>query len=175
MLTRENLQGLVASGHLDQQCMDALKEVAEQRNIKNALLKKAKQMDMLKSCVPFAKLTDQGRDSVVDLLEYESIPMGTILCKQGEAADKMYLLMSGTCVVSVDGKKVGSLGKLDIFGEGALFGERKRSATVVAKEQLQLLVLKRADMENLIRSGDLDASSNVLASLDRRSGRVQTC
>ena len=172
VLTRENLEFLEM---LVPQCMDALKEVAEQRKIRKVLLKKAKEMEVLKSCAPFAKLTDEGRESIVHLLEYESIPMGTILCKQGEAADKMYLLMSGTCVVSVDSKKVGALGKLDVFGEGALFGERKRSATVVAKEQLQLLVLKRADMEKLIRSGDLDASSNVLASLDRRSGRVQTC
>ena len=182
VLTRENLQRLEA---LMPQCMDALKEVAEQRKIKNVLRKKAKEMDVLKSCTPFAKLTDQGRESVVHLLEYESFPTGTILCKQGEAADKMYLLMSGTCVVSVDGKKVGALSKLDVFGEGALFGERKRSATVVAKEQLQLLVLKRADMEKLIRSGDLDAtcvsaletvskkrqSSNVLA-LETVSQRV---
>ena len=56
----------------------------------------------------------------------------------------MYLLMSGTCVASVDGKTVGSL---DGFGGGALFGERKRSATVMAKEELQLLVLERTDME----------------------------
>ena len=150
--------------------MDALKEVAEQRNIKNALLKKAKQMDVLKSCVPFDKMTDQGRNSVVDLLEYESCPTGTILCKQGQVADKMYLLMSGACVVSVDGKKVGSLRKLDVFGEGTLFGERKRSATVVAKEELQLLVLERTDMEKLIGSGDLDATcvSALEAVLKRR-------
>merc|ERR1711865_256474 len=62
------------------------------------------------------------------------------------------------CVVSVDGKKVGSLKTLDVFGEGALFGERKRSATVVAKEELQLLVLERTDMEKLMGSGDLDAT-----------------
>ena len=58
----------------------------------------------------------------------------------------MYLLMSGTCVVTVDGKKVGSLKTLDVFGESALFGEQKRSATVMAKEELQLLVLERTDM-----------------------------
>ena len=170
VLTQKNLQGLMASGHLDQQCIDALKEVAEQRNTRNTLLKKAKQMDVLKRCAPFAKLTDQGRDSVVDLLEYESIPSGTILCKQGEAADNMYLLMSGACIVSVNGKKVGSLRKLDVFGEGALFGERKRSATVVAKEELQLLVLERTDMEKLIGSGDLDATcvSALEAVLKRR-------
>ena len=37
---------------------------------------------------------------------------------------------------------------LDEFGEGALFDEQKRSATAVAKNDLQLLVLKRTDMEN---------------------------
>ena len=70
----------------------------------------------------------------------------------------MYLLMSGACVVSVDGKKVSALRTLDVFGEGALFGDRIRSATVVAKEDLQLLVLERMDMETLLGSGHLDVT-----------------
>ena len=45
-----------------------------------------------------------------------------------------------------------------MFGESALFGEQKRLATVVAKEELQLLVLERTDMEKLMGSGDLDAT-----------------
>ena len=81
----------------------------------------------------------------------------------------MYLLMSGTCVASVDGKTVGSL---DGFGEGALFGERKRSATVMVKEELQLLVLERTDMEKLMGSGDLDAT--CVSALEAVSKRRQS-
>ena len=80
--------------------------------------------------------------------------------------------MSGTCVVSVDGKTVGSLRALDGFGGGALFGERKRSATVMVKEELQLLVLERTDMEKLMGSGDLDAT--CVSALEAVSKRRQS-
>ena len=40
-LSRTVLQGLVATGHLDEQCMGALKKVATQRSVQNAMLKTA--------------------------------------------------------------------------------------------------------------------------------------
>ena len=43
-------------------------------------------MNMLKSCALFVKVTDQGRDSIVDILEFESIP---------EVADKNVLAHVG--------------------------------------------------------------------------------
>ena len=50
----------------------------------------------------------------------------------------MYLLMSGSCIVTDDGIEVGKLKKYDVFGEAALFHSNGvRSASVVAKEDVK--------------------------------------
>ena len=82
-----------------------------------------------------------------------------MLIKKGDLANEMYLLMSGSCIVTDDGIKVGKLKKYDVFGEAALFHSNGvRSASVVAKEDLKVLLLKRKDLQELIQSGDLDKS-----------------
>ena len=90
---------------------------------------------------------------------YKKIKEGEILVKKGDLANDMYLLMSGSCIVTDEGIQVGKLKKYDVFGEAALFHPNGvRSASVVAKEDLKVLLLKRKDLQELIRSGDLDKS-----------------
>lgn len=59
-----------------------------------------------------------------------------------EAADTtMYLLLSGSAGVIADGVEVGSILPGQLIGEGAFTGNGRRSASVVATAQSQLLVL----------------------------------
>ena len=73
----------------------------------------------------------------------------------------MFVIMSGECVVRIDGARIAVLKELDVFGESALFpdasGSCVRSATVkVSAQSVQLLVLHKADLERLIGSGVLN-------------------
>jgi len=78
----------------------------------------------------------------------------------------MFLLMSGTCKVTAgNGTLVGTLTKSDLFGESALGGAGKRSATVIAETDVKLLVLERDDVQSLVKSGVL--SSECLAALEK--------
>ena len=74
-----------------------------------ALRKKAKQTGALKKCVAFAKLSDSSRNRIVDAMTYEKIAHGAVLCMQGDPADCLYLLMSGSCTVLINMKEVGQL------------------------------------------------------------------
>ena len=56
--------------------------------------------------------------------------------------------MSGQCNVEVNSIKVSELKELDVFGEAAL---------VIAKRNLEVLVLLRDDLNELMKSGDLDS------------------
>merc|ERR1712166_1510880 len=126
-----------------------------------ALRKRAKQSKVLQNCSPFAKLTEQAQEKIIDKMTYGKINSGEIVCQEGKQAERMYLLMSGQCNVEVDSKKVSELKELDVFGEAALFGTiddvSTRSATVIAKSNLEVLVLLRDDLNELIKSGDLDS------------------
>lgn len=138
------------------------------------LRKKAKRAGALGKCPSFATLTKEGQSRIVDMMEYKKVSGGKVLCQEGEVADRMYLLMKGACSVTIGEKQVAILagGDYPVFGEAALLDEEadaisakfkkkkasKRTATVTAIDELQVLVLKRTMLRTLIKSGDLDPS-----------------
>ena len=132
-----------------------------------ALRKKAKQMGALQKCAVFAKISEASRNHIVDGMMYEKIAGGAVLCMQADPADSMYLLMSGACTVTINMKEVATLSPLDVFGESALFSSnenaedpsRFRTATVVAVNDLEVLVLQKQQLNRLLASGDLDEST----------------
>ena len=94
----------------------------------------AKRLKCLQACPIFASLAEASIGAIVDAMEYEVAEPGHVLCQQGREADRMFLLMSGTCDVLVGDAKVAQLTDLDVFGEAALFpdatGAFVRTATV---------------------------------------------
>ena len=85
------------------------KRQTERRNSVNARLaarKKAKQTNALQKCVIFENLDDASVSTIIDLMEYQVISKtGTEICKQGEFADVLYLIITGTCKVIRNGGK----------------------------------------------------------------------
>ena len=85
------------------------KRQTERRNSVNARLaarKKAKQTNALQKCVIFSELDNASISTIIDLMEYQVIPKtGTEICKQGEFADVLYLIITGTCKVIRNGGK----------------------------------------------------------------------
>ena len=124
------------------------------------LRKQAKQTGALQNCKAFNMLADDSINSIIELMQYEKVEIGTSICMQGEAADSMYLLMKGKVKITINDKVVATLGKSKIFGERALFvsGDEDsiRSATVVAVEETEVLILTCEEFQQLITSGDLD-------------------
>ena len=87
------------------------------------------------------------------------------MCRQGDDADTFYIIVSGACQVTIDGKPIAVLGELDFFGESALFTDgqsrSKRGATVTTindegENAVQVLALSRMKFNKLIASGDLN-------------------
>ena len=155
----------MVSGDLDLNCIQALKEVAKRRHKQNKkeikkkekeIKNRAKQARALAKCKPFAELNENAHDQIVDAMVYKKMKEGTVLCKQGRDADEMFVLMSGMCSVTADDTFVGTLTKSDVFGESALGVGGQRSATVIADTDLKVLVLKRDDVQRLVKSGVLD-------------------
>ena len=124
------------------------------------LRKQAKQTGALQNCKAFNMLADDSIHHIIDLMQYEKVENGTSICMQGEAADSMYLLMKGKVKITINDNVVATLGKGKIFGERALFtsGDEAsiRSATVVAVEETEVLILTCNEFQQLITSGDLD-------------------
>ena len=179
VLHKAELDTLIQSGVLPQECVSALAAVAERRRQENeALCRQAKQAHALRRSEVFGGLSAEAQDRVVEAMTYAVFEAGSVVCRQGETAERMFLLMSGTCTVSMCGggggdaaagggaaaaeggnRVIGRLGPFDMFGESALmFGKKPpvRGATVTADVDLEALVLSRAAVPALVEAGHLD-------------------
>lgn len=85
---------------------------------------------------------------VVHLLRIDDARAGEVLMRRGQTGDCMYFIVSGRVRVEGSGGAV-ELGPGDFFGEMALLSGAPRSATVVAIDTAELLVLDIADFRNL--------------------------
>ena len=77
---------------------------------------------------------------------------GGVLFRQGDAGDALYVVVSGEVAVIADGPpriELTRLGESSFFGEIALVTTETRTATVEATQPTELLVFKRAAVEEL--------------------------
>lgn len=107
-------------------------------------------IDRLASNPLFAGLRPRDYERIAQLCTEVDAPAGRALCREGEAGQEFFVLLSGTVGVSVGGREVGTLGAGDFFGELALLDAGPRNATVTAKEDVSLLVLSRREFLDLL-------------------------
>jgi MFS family permease len=74
-------------------------------------------------------------------LEPVEVPAGKAVFTQGDIGDRYYVIESGEADVVGDGRVVATLGPGEGFGEIALLRRTRRTATVVARSELQLQAL----------------------------------
>ena len=110
-----------------------------------------------------------GSESAV--LERRFVSEGSLIMKEGDAGNCAYLLQSGTVSVYTEheGKRV-ELAKLhlgEIFGEMALIFDEPRTASVIALEDCNLIVLTRDLLQQKVEKCDPTIKS-IVQMLTRR-------
>lgn len=98
----------------------------------------------------FSGLSSAELDDLLALSLPVSIKARQTVCHKGEAGDALYILISGKLKVaaqSEDGREaiLAILEDGETFGEMSLLDARPRSASVVAVQDSELLVIKRQD------------------------------
>lgn len=97
-----------------------------------------------------------SKDTII--LERRFVPEGTLIMRQGEDGNCAYLIQSGTVKVYTehDGKKIdlAKLGAGQIFGEMALIFNEKRSASVKAVDDCNLIILTRQTLKQKLERSD---------------------
>ena len=95
----------------------------------------------------FEGLTARQLMNVAELVEQESYSPGTVIARDEEYSDCMYIIVEGTVAVSTGGRLLRLLGANDFFGEIAVFEAARRTADVVAgEEKVELLRIGRDDL-----------------------------
>ncbi|MGO9898624.1 MAG: cyclic nucleotide-binding domain-containing protein [Solirubrobacteraceae bacterium] len=93
-------------------------------------------------------------DRITASLQSLDVPAGESIVKQGNPADKFFIVVEGEAEVvrEEDGKEqqIASLSAGQLYGEVAIMRDQPRSATVRAKTDTRLLALERDDFRDLI-------------------------
>ncbi len=112
-------------------------------------------------------LTTAEQEALEACAQRKTYPRGAVLCRQAEPAEFVFIINSGRTGIYVG--QPGERGPIairnpgDIIGERAAFEVRSRSATVVAIEEVQALVIPTADFAIF-----LEHHPRVVGVLERR-------
>jgi CRP/FNR family transcriptional regulator, cyclic AMP receptor protein len=103
----------------------------------------------------FRGLAKPGLAQLAAIAREESHGVGTIVFKEGDPGDKLYLILEGKVRISREVSGMGEealaiLGPGDAFGEMSLIDDFPRSADARVHERCVLLALSKDAMEDLL-------------------------
>ncbi len=98
-------------------------------------------VDALRKVRFFGELTDDDLARVAKVGQRRSYAAGDALVERDSDRGGLFVILSGKAQVEVGGT-VHDLGPGDFFGEMALLGHTRRSASVAAKESVEALVIE---------------------------------
>lgn len=125
------------------------------------------------------ELSDDDLDWLIANATQEEIRAGTVLIQEGAPIDALYIVISGTLIVSVEaigGKTVAKLSSGEVVGEMSFVDERPPSATVKAAEHSLVLSIPRQKLADKLQQ-DVGFASRFYRALaiflsDRLRGTV---
>ncbi|MEP6810490.1 MAG: mechanosensitive ion channel family protein [Chthoniobacterales bacterium] len=128
-----------------------------------------KALEMLRSEPLFACLADEQIDGLVENADVNHFGRGEALIEEGTEGESMFVMLSGMAEVSVSKNdsivRVGVLRRGDCFGEMSLLTGEKRTATIRASEDCEVIEISKPVMGDLLRGSPqcLDQLSALLA------------
>ena len=114
-------------------------------------------------------------NAVILALAADSAAAGATIIRAGDAANEMYLISRGEVdVIDRNGRHLMTLRDGDFFGEVGLLLDTPRSATVVARTQCDLFILRKADFRRILRDHRQFAETMTAVALERYNLHVSS-
>jgi CRP-like cAMP-binding protein len=110
----------------------------------------------------FGSLTDEQVVHLAPWFDLREVSEGTTLVGEGRAGYSFFVLLDGAAVVATEGQEVARYGPGDVFGEMAILGDGRRTATVTATAPSRVLELfgtefRRLESEHPAIAAELEA------------------
>jgi MFS family permease len=120
---------------------------------------------LLRGIPLFAPLGEPAVERLAGSLRPVHVDAGETIFRQGDDGDLFYLVRSGEVEVSVDGTEPRVLGPGDFFGEIALLRSVPRTATVLARTDVELDALDREPFLETVtgHGGSAEAAETIVA------------
>ena len=97
------------------------------------------------------------------------VPSGTVVIREGDQPDNLYISIRGALLVTVENRPVGQLGPGDWFGEIGLLDRRPRTATVTTTDDAVLWRIPGATFLEILENAGAPPSALLDSIADRLS------
>jgi CRP-like cAMP-binding protein len=97
----------------------------------------------------FQSLSEPDLDEISSRFEAKEVGPGVRLVGEGTTGLAFFVISEGEAVVTAGGVEIASLGPGDFFGEMAMLGSGRRTATVTTTSPARVLVLFTAEFDRL--------------------------
>ncbi len=121
----------------------------------------------------FADLSDAELERLGDRFAERTFKAGDTVVEEGSTGTSFFVIESGTATVSVGGEEKATLGPSDYFGEMAIMDDGKRSASIVAAEDMKVAFLTPWEFRPFVEEHP-ELAWKLLCSLARRLRAAQT-
>ena len=110
----------------------------------------------LKKIEIFADLSVNELAAVASVTEEAAFDEMEMVFREGETGDTLFLIVEGEVAVikdcNVDREfELDTIGPGDYFGDMALFGDDRRSATIRVKKDARFLTLNKQELQEIVR------------------------
>jgi len=128
--------------------------------------------DFLRQIPIFSQLSNDKLGQISKLSTKKLFNKGSVILSEDETGSVFFIVIRGKVKlsrISEDGKEVilTTLTESDFFGEMSILDGFSRSATVTAMEDSELMIIRRSEFINLLRS-DPDISIDLMVELTQK-------
>jgi CRP/FNR family transcriptional regulator, cyclic AMP receptor protein len=114
------------------------------------MLARNTKVDMIKHVPLFERCSKKNLQQVASIADEIDVAEGRALTREGRTGYEFFVLVDGTADVTQKGKRIGTLGPGDFFGEIALVSRIPRTATVTTTSPARALVISAHDFRSLV-------------------------
>ena len=138
-------------------------------------LGRARRIELLEGMPMFSTCSKRQLAQVAALTVQADLPKGSVMTREGAFGGLAYLIATGRADVTRNGKRIAQLGPGEVVGELSLIDGKRRSATVTATTDLEVLELNREDLLTLMKKAPpvvrklLEALAQRVREVDARS------
>jgi len=115
----------------------------------------------------FAEVDSEHLALLAVIAEEVSYLAGDLIYREDDAADAMYLVLSGSVVLTQAGREIATVEKVEAIGTWALFDAEVRVVTATARENCRLLRIDREDFADLL-ADQVQVAQGILRAVTRR-------
>ena len=114
------------------------------------LRRKDQYLDHLAKVPLFSACSKKELQTIARASDDVGVPAGKVLVEEGKPGHEFFLIINGNASVKRGKREIAKLGPGQYFGELALLDRGPRSASVIAKDDMEVLVLGQREFAGVI-------------------------